>query len=100
MILFRFCHCSVLVIFPGHWAFFISYPCAVVSAWCSSALVTAVHHHCLRKALEHEQHKPGSDGGGGTDYVERLLLSLVVHCSKDQEHARAIEAIRKAFTCE
>ncbi|KAJ7362964.1 meiosis protein SPO22/ZIP4 like-domain-containing protein [Mycena albidolilacea] len=53
-------------------------------------LVTAVNHHCLQQLL--------ASLDVNSDCVDRLLLSLIVHCSKDEDHSRAIAAIDLAFT--
>ncbi|KAK0232662.1 hypothetical protein IW262DRAFT_1260291, partial [Armillaria fumosa] len=54
------------------------------------ALVTAVNQHCLKRALACPDRECG--------HVDRLLLSLIVHCSKDEVHARAMAAIDATFT--
>ncbi|KAK0475156.1 hypothetical protein IW261DRAFT_1595606 [Armillaria novae-zelandiae] len=54
------------------------------------ALVTAVNQHCLKRALACPDRSSG--------HVGRLLLSLIVHCSKDEGHARAMAALDAAFT--
>ncbi|KAJ6505545.1 hypothetical protein C8R45DRAFT_1209240 [Mycena sanguinolenta] len=54
-------------------------------------LVTAVNQYCLRQLLT-------SQDDVESDCVSRLLLSLIVHCSKDEDHSRAIAAIDSAFT--
>ncbi|GLB36795.1 putative oxidation-reduction process [Lyophyllum shimeji] len=53
-------------------------------------LVTAVHQHCLEKALA--SHSTGQDG------INRLLLSLIFHCAKDEDHERALKTIDTVFT--
>ncbi|KAJ7791757.1 meiosis protein SPO22/ZIP4 like-domain-containing protein [Mycena olivaceomarginata] len=53
-------------------------------------LVTAVNHYCLQQLL--------ASLDVNSDCVNRLLLSLIVHCSKDEDHSRAIAAIDLAFT--
>ncbi|KAJ7030194.1 meiosis protein SPO22/ZIP4 like-domain-containing protein [Mycena alexandri] len=53
-------------------------------------LVTAVNQHCLQQLLAAQGVEP--------DCVNRLLLSLIVHCSKDEDHSRALAAIDSAFT--
>ncbi|TCD65068.1 hypothetical protein EIP91_003270 [Steccherinum ochraceum] len=55
-------------------------------------LVTAVHQYALKKALELQNNV-------GLPHVDRLLLSLVVHCSRDENHARAMQDIATAFSC-
>ncbi|KAJ6568977.1 meiosis protein SPO22/ZIP4 like-domain-containing protein [Mycena capillaripes] len=54
------------------------------------ALVTAVNQYCLQQLLASQDIE--------SDCVNRLLLSLIVHCSKDEDHSRAIAAIDSAFT--
>ncbi|KAF8139351.1 meiosis protein SPO22/ZIP4 like-domain-containing protein [Mycena galopus ATCC 62051] len=54
-------------------------------------LVTAVNQYCLQQLLT-------SQDVESEDCVNRLLLSLIVHCSKDEDHSRAIAAIDSAFT--
>ncbi|KAF7367752.1 hypothetical protein MSAN_00839200 [Mycena sanguinolenta] len=54
-------------------------------------LVTAVNQYCLRQLLTSQEDVE-------SDCVSRLLLSLIVHCSKDEDHSRAIAAIDTAFT--
>ncbi|KAJ7233617.1 meiosis protein SPO22/ZIP4 like-domain-containing protein [Mycena haematopus] len=54
-------------------------------------LVTAVNQYCLRQLLT-------SQDDVESDCVNRLLLSLIVHCSKDDDHSRAIAAIDSALT--
>lgn len=49
----------------------------------------------------------GRDGAGGHEFVDRVLLSLIFHCAKDGEHARAVQELEAAcggeqpagFTC-
>ncbi|KAJ7223591.1 meiosis protein SPO22/ZIP4 like-domain-containing protein [Mycena pura] len=53
-------------------------------------LVTNVIQHCLQRLL--------ASGDRAPDCVNRLLLSLIVHCSKDDDHSRAITTIDSAFT--
>ncbi|KDR70078.1 hypothetical protein GALMADRAFT_76693 [Galerina marginata CBS 339.88] len=53
-------------------------------------LVTAVHQHCLEQALERHTTEP--------DHIHRLVLSLVVHASKDEDHARAMQTLEFTFT--
>ncbi|KAJ8703329.1 sporulation-specific protein 22, variant 2 [Pleurotus ostreatus] len=53
------------------------------------ALATTVNQYCLERAVE--CHKSGSN------YVDRLLLSLIFHCSKDDDHARAMSDLETAF---
>ncbi|KAJ8487575.1 hypothetical protein ONZ45_g14285 [Pleurotus djamor] len=52
-------------------------------------LATAVNQYCLEKAVE--CHKSGSN------CVDRLLLSLIFHCSKDDDHARAMKDLDTAL---
>ncbi|KAJ7585355.1 meiosis protein SPO22/ZIP4 like-domain-containing protein [Mycena floridula] len=52
-------------------------------------LATAVHQHFLQRALMcHDT---------GSAYVDRILLSLIVLCSKDENHTRATEDLEAAF---
>ncbi|KAF9444140.1 SPO22-domain-containing protein [Macrolepiota fuliginosa MF-IS2] len=53
-------------------------------------LVTAVNQLCLQRALHcHE---------AGSDSIDRLLLSLIFHCAKDDDHARAMKTLDVTFT--
>ncbi|KAE9404331.1 hypothetical protein BT96DRAFT_853832, partial [Gymnopus androsaceus JB14] len=54
------------------------------------AVVTNVNQYLLHRALE----SPNT----GSEYVDRVLLSLIIHCSKDEVHSRAMEAIDTGFT--
>ncbi|KAI0761631.1 meiosis protein SPO22/ZIP4 like-domain-containing protein [Trametes elegans] len=47
-------------------------------------LVTAIHLHCLQQAFE-------AQDSTGLAYLDRLLLSLIYHSSKDDDHARAMQ---------
>ncbi|KAF5312423.1 hypothetical protein D9619_003715 [Psilocybe cf. subviscida] len=53
-------------------------------------LVTAVHRNCLERALRRHAIEP--------DHIHRLLLSLIIHLSKDEDHARAMETMESVFT--
>ncbi|KIK65861.1 hypothetical protein GYMLUDRAFT_950153 [Collybiopsis luxurians FD-317 M1] len=53
-------------------------------------LVTSVNQYLLQKALEREN--------TSSEYIDRVLLSLIIHCSKDEVHSRAMEVIQAAFT--
>ncbi|KAJ7449476.1 hypothetical protein B0H11DRAFT_333517 [Mycena galericulata] len=53
-------------------------------------LVTDVNQYCLQQLLASKDIE--------SDCVNRILLSLIVHCSKDEDHTRAIAAIDSAFT--
>ena len=59
---------------------------------CASALVTEVSQYCLQQLLVSQNIE--------SECVDRLLLSLIVHCSKDDDHARAIKTIDVAFSGE
>ncbi|KAL0578367.1 sporulation-specific protein 22 [Marasmius crinis-equi] len=50
-------------------------------------LVTAVNQHLLRRAFE-----------SSAEFVHRILLSLIIHSSKDDNQPRAVETIDAAFT--
>ncbi|KAI0697156.1 hypothetical protein BC835DRAFT_1413864 [Cytidiella melzeri] len=54
-------------------------------------LVVSVHQYALQKALDARDVSipPG---------VDRLLLSLLFHCSKDADHSRAMRDIENSFT--
>jgi hypothetical protein len=45
---------------------------------------------CIRTAL-------GAVNDSGLPFVERLLLAVIFHCSKDVDHARAMRDLRE--TC-
>ncbi|KAI0735751.1 meiosis protein SPO22/ZIP4 like-domain-containing protein [Earliella scabrosa] len=53
-------------------------------------LVTAIHLHCLHRAFE-------AQNSAGLVYLDRLLLSLIFHCSKDDEHSRAMHEVDNAL---
>ena len=56
-----------------------------------STLVTSVKQHCLQRALQLH--------GTGSDSIDRLLLSLIFHCAKDDDHTRGMKTLEAAFTC-
>ncbi|KAG2135130.1 meiosis protein SPO22/ZIP4 like-domain-containing protein [Suillus clintonianus] len=51
-------------------------------------LVTSAIQYCLHRALQ---------CSWSTDAVERLLISLVFHCSKDDKHDRAVQDLHASF---
>lgn len=51
-------------------------------------LVTSTTQHCLHRALQ---------CSWSPDAVERLLISLIFHCSKDDKHDRAIQDLHASF---
>ncbi|KAI0638918.1 meiosis protein SPO22/ZIP4 like-domain-containing protein [Trametes polyzona] len=53
-------------------------------------LVTTIHLHCLERAFE-------ARNSSGLVYLDRLLLSLIYHSSKDDDYARAIRDIGTAL---
>ncbi|KAI9059547.1 hypothetical protein FKP32DRAFT_1657351 [Trametes sanguinea] len=53
-------------------------------------LVTAIHIHCLEQAF-------GSQNSSALVYLDRLLLSLIYHCSKDDDHGQAMQDIAAAL---
>ncbi|KAF8798208.1 hypothetical protein BYT27DRAFT_7236741 [Phlegmacium glaucopus] len=53
-------------------------------------LVTAVNQYCLEQALRCHM--------TDLDPIHRLILSLIIHCSKDEDHARCIKSLEFAFT--
>ena len=57
-----------------------------------SGLVTSVLLHCIRRCVE-------SDGEGGCQTIERLLLFLIFHCAKDDDHSKAMKDLGTAFSC-
>ncbi|KAJ7066261.1 meiosis protein SPO22/ZIP4 like-domain-containing protein [Mycena amicta] len=58
-------------------------------------LVADVHQYCLQQILGSANH---SESETEAECVNRLLLSLIVHCSKDEDHKRAVGTIDLAFT--
>ncbi|KAF7306235.1 hypothetical protein MIND_00414100 [Mycena indigotica] len=52
-------------------------------------IVAQVHLYCLQEALRWDD---------TTEGVNRLLLSLIVHCSKDEDHQRAMETMESVLT--
>ncbi|KAL1952366.1 hypothetical protein VTO73DRAFT_1515 [Trametes versicolor] len=55
----------------------------------TDGLVTAIHLHCLERAFE-------AQNSSGLVYLDRLLLSLIYHSSKDDDHARAMRDLASA----
>lgn len=53
-----------------------------------SQLVTRTIQYCLHRALE---------CSWSPEAVERLLISLIFHCSKDEKHDRAIEDLHASL---
>ncbi|KAI0825283.1 meiosis protein SPO22/ZIP4 like-domain-containing protein [Trametes gibbosa] len=53
-------------------------------------LVTAIHVHCLERAFE-------AQNSSGLVYLDRLLVSLIYHCSKDDDYARAMQELAAAL---
>ncbi|KZT68843.1 hypothetical protein DAEQUDRAFT_711357 [Daedalea quercina L-15889] len=54
------------------------------------ALVAAVHQRCLRRVLD-------AEGSSNESQLDRILLSLLFHCSKDTDHAQSMQEISAAF---
>ncbi|KAL4254899.1 Sporulation-specific protein 22/ZIP4 [Abortiporus biennis] len=54
-------------------------------------LISSVHQYALEKVLE-------TKDNSGHAHIDRLLLSLLFHCSRDENHARAMQDINSAFT--
>jgi len=48
--------------------------------------------HCVRRCVE-------SDGEGIGEIIERLLLFLIFHCAKDDNHSKAMKDLGTAFSC-
>ncbi|KAJ7691328.1 meiosis protein SPO22/ZIP4 like-domain-containing protein [Mycena rosella] len=57
-------------------------------------LITDVTRYCLQRVLQDKNIESESE----SECVDRLLLYLIVHCSKDEDHSRAIAALDEAFT--
>ncbi len=62
----------------------------MLSPFFSSSLVTAIHLHCLQRAFE-------AQNSSGLVYLDRLLLSLIFHCSKDDDNARTMQQLENAL---
>lgn len=58
---------------------------------CDRTLVTSVHQHCLKHALR--CYKPG------TDHIPKLVLSLIIHVSKDDDRFRVASTLENTFSC-
>ena len=56
-----------------------------------SVLINAVSQHCLQRVLKKH--------GQGTDLIDRLLLSIIFHCAKDDDCARPIRTLQSTFAC-
>ncbi|CAL1696816.1 unnamed protein product [Somion occarium] len=54
-------------------------------------LVTAVHQHALRTGLDVERNS-------ALIHIDRILLSLLFHCSRDQTHFRAMQDVDATLT--
>ncbi|TBU48727.1 meiosis protein SPO22/ZIP4 like-domain-containing protein [Dichomitus squalens] len=54
------------------------------------ALVILVHLHCLQQALE-------ARNSAGLVYLDRILLSLIFHSSKDSSHMKAMQDVTTAL---
>ncbi|EAU93351.2 hypothetical protein CC1G_04330 [Coprinopsis cinerea okayama7 len=55
-----------------------------------STLVAQVHKHCIRRAVKQKEGEP--------DFTDRLALSIIFHCSKDDNHSRALRILDEVFT--
>ncbi|KAI0662358.1 meiosis protein SPO22/ZIP4 like-domain-containing protein [Cubamyces menziesii] len=53
-------------------------------------LVTAIHLHCLERAFH-------TQNSAALVYLDRLLLSLIYHCSRHDDHARAMQDLTSAL---
>ncbi|KAI0651390.1 meiosis protein SPO22/ZIP4 like-domain-containing protein [Trametes meyenii] len=53
-------------------------------------LVTAIHLHCLQRAFD-------AQNSTALVYLDRLLLSLIYHCSKGDDHVRAMQDLAQAL---
>jgi len=56
------------------------------------ALVSSIHQHCLERVLQDAADKSHEE------FVDRLLLSLIIHSSKDEDHNRAMRTVAAAFS--
>ncbi|KAI1789167.1 meiosis protein SPO22/ZIP4 like-domain-containing protein [Ganoderma leucocontextum] len=54
------------------------------------ALVIAIHLYCVQQGLEPRN-------SSGLAYLDRLLLSLIFHSSKDREHLQALQDVANAL---
>ncbi|KAF9527894.1 meiosis protein SPO22/ZIP4 like-domain-containing protein [Crepidotus variabilis] len=54
------------------------------------ALGTSVHQHCLEEVLKRQSTAP--------ELIQKLILSLIYHLAKDENHTRAINFLELAFT--
>ncbi|KAH9947352.1 meiosis protein SPO22/ZIP4 like-domain-containing protein [Amylocystis lapponica] len=54
-------------------------------------LVTAIHQHCLERVLQDAEKS-------NQVFVDRMLLSLIFHSSKDENHVGGIQTVAAAFT--
>ena len=57
-----------------------------------SDLVSAVNIYCLKHVLS-------SPNDSGLAFVDRLVLASIFHCSKDDNHVRAISELKAVFDC-
>ena len=57
-----------------------------------SGLVTSVLLHSIRRCVE-------SNGERRAQTIERLLLFLIFHCAKDDDHSKAMKDLGTAFSC-
>ncbi|KAI9509875.1 hypothetical protein F5148DRAFT_1282528 [Russula earlei] len=55
-------------------------------------LVVKIIQMCLRASL-------GAVNDSALPFVERLLLAVIFHCSKDADHTRAMRDLRETFSC-
>jgi hypothetical protein len=65
----------------------------VVTCECCSVMVNTLIQHCLNRVLD-------SSGKLGHAFVDRLLLALVFHCFKDEDHCRAMKDLDSALSCQ
>ncbi|KAF5339435.1 hypothetical protein D9611_009828 [Ephemerocybe angulata] len=54
------------------------------------AVIMGIHHYGLKRAMRFK--------AGETSYADRFLLSLIFHCSKDDNHARAMKSLEDVFS--
>ncbi|KAH6905889.1 meiosis protein SPO22/ZIP4 like-domain-containing protein [Coprinopsis sp. MPI-PUGE-AT-0042] len=55
-----------------------------------STLVAEVHKHCIRRAVNQKEAEE--------DFVDRLTLSIILHCSKEVDHSTALKILDEFFT--
>lgn len=54
-----------------------------------NAVIMTIHQHGLHRAVKCR--------AGDADYIDRFLISMIFHCSKDDDHARAMKTLEDVF---